>query len=102
MAGKGSKPGERRGGRKPGSVNRVTAEVKAALTAAFEQLGGIPALVEWAKAGNFGEFYKLWAKLLPTEIKNADGETFKVQNITEVIVRSREEADAILALNKSD
>lgn len=29
MAGRGSKPGERRGGRKPGTPNKVTADVRA-------------------------------------------------------------------------
>ena len=88
------------GGRQKGTPNKSTAAVKAALLKAFSKLGGVPALVAWGK-DNRGEFYKLWAKLLPTEIKNADGEPFKVQAVTEVVVRSREEADAVLALNKS-
>lgn len=97
---RGSKPGEHRGGRRKGTPNRSTAAVKAALLEAFEKLGGAPSLVLWGKK-NPTEFYKLWAKLLPLEVKNADGEPFKVQNVTEVIVRSREQADAVLALNKS-
>ena len=90
------------GGRQKGTPNKSTAAVKAALLKAFSKLGGVPALVAWGK-DNRGEFYKLWAKLLPCDrgIKNADGEPFKVQAVTEVVVRSREEADAVLALNKS-
>ena len=86
------------GGRQKGTPNKTTAAVKEAMVQAFDQLGGVPALVEWAKS-NPTDFYKLWAKLLPTEIKNADGEAFKVQTVTEVIVTSREEARAVLALN---
>ena len=65
--GRGSKPGERRGGRKKGTPNKTTAEVKAALTAAFMGIGGVAQLQKWAKEHET-EFYKLWAKLLPTEV----------------------------------
>lgn len=63
------KPGTpKTGGRKPGSMNKVTVEVKTALEQAFDQLGGVPALVTWGKT-NPSEFYKLWARMLPKEIK---------------------------------
>lgn len=45
----------------------MTTRVKEALAAAFEGLGGVPALIKWAKAEP-GEFYKLWTKLLPMEV----------------------------------
>lgn len=64
----GSKKGERRGGRKKGTPNKVTAEVKAILRNAFEDIGGQRIFDEWA-TNNLTEFYKLWAKMLPTEIK---------------------------------
>ena len=76
----GSKPGERRGGRKKGSVNKTTAAVKSALQEAFVKLGGVKSLVAWGKH-NPTDFYKLWAKLLPTEIKNADGEVLMLKVI---------------------
>ncbi len=60
--------GYKTGGRRPGSLNKTTANVKAAFTAAFEELGGVPALVEWARAEPT-EFYKLYARLLPSELK---------------------------------
>lgn len=94
----GSKPGERRGGRQKGTPNKMTAGVKAALTAAFEQMGGVPFLVRWGTA-NPTEFFALWGKMLPTEVANADGEAFRVQQVTEVIVTSRAQADSVLALN---
>lgn len=54
-------------GRPKGSPNKTTASIKAAITEAFEQLGGVPALVKWGKA-NPGEFYKLWGRLAPQEV----------------------------------
>lgn len=87
------------GGRKKGTPNVKSVEIKAAITSAFDQLGGVKNLVLWAQR-NPTEFYKLWGKLLPKEITTPEGQPIKVQ-ITEVVVRSREEADAVLALNLS-
>lgn len=64
-----AKPAGNRGkGRKKGVPNKTTVAVKAALTEAFGEMGGVEALVVWAKADP-GEFYKIWAKMLPTEVK---------------------------------
>jgi len=65
---RGSKPGERRGGRQKGTPNKVTAGVRAALVRAFEERGGVPALIEWSNE-NPAKFYEIWAKLLPQEVK---------------------------------
>ncbi len=50
MAGKGSKPGERRGGRQPGTQNKATADVKAAAQiygpAAVTRLAELAGLVD--------------------------------------------------------
>src|SRR5262245_5967309 len=74
------------GGRKKGTPNKQTAAVKAALLEAFEGVGGVAELIAWAKKpANRGEFYKLWAKLVPTEIRNADGETFRVEMVEEIV-----------------
>lgn len=59
--------GNRGKGRKKGVPNKATASVKQAIIDAFEQHGGVPALVKWAKS-NETEFYKLWSRLAPTEI----------------------------------
>ena len=88
--------GHKTGGRKKGTPNRTTADVKAALVQAFDRLGGVDFLATWAK-DNPAEFLRLWVKLLPTEVRNADGEPFKVAHVTEVVVRTREEAKAFLA-----
>lgn len=59
--------GKKYAGRKKGTPNKTTASVRDALIAAFDQLGGVPALKKWA-AQEPAEFYKLWAKLLPQQI----------------------------------
>jgi hypothetical protein len=64
----GRKPGgPKTGGRKKGTPNKITASVKAALEAAFEGIGGVEKLRAWAESEPT-EFYKLWAKLLPTQV----------------------------------
>jgi len=55
-------------GRVKGVPNKTTKAVKDALQEAFEGLGGVVALTAWAKKEPT-EFYKIWAKLLPTEVK---------------------------------
>jgi hypothetical protein len=85
------KGGPKNGGRKKGTPNKSSASVKAAFLLAFDAAGGDKALAEWAKA-NRTEFYKLYAKLLPTEIKNADGEVFRVEMVEEIVDAPDEDA----------
>ena len=59
-------------GRLPGYPNKVTISVKAALEAAFDGLGGVPALIAWGQQEP-GEFYRLWGKLLPRNISIEGG-----------------------------
>ena len=54
------------GGRKPGVTNKVTASVKAAMTEAFEGLGGTPSLIAWGQE-NKNLFYPLWVRIAPQE-----------------------------------
>lgn len=86
-------------GRPPGAKNKTTSAVKEALTLAFQGLGGVDRLIEWANTtipiygpsgtelettiigykGNYGEFAKLWAKLLPVQITGeGDDGTIKI------------------------
>jgi len=55
-------------GRPKGASNKSTKAVKGALQEAFDGLGGVPSLIDWAKSEPT-EFYKLWTKLLPAEVK---------------------------------
>ena len=56
-------------GRKAGTKNKSTVAVKEALQAAFEGMGGVEKLTQFAKS-NPEEFLKLWVKMLPQEVKN--------------------------------
>lgn len=76
--------GRKTGGRQKGAKNKrplaITYAVKEALVESFARLGGIDALVEWGKA-NQGDYYKIWARMLPTEIKTPDGESLLLKII---------------------
>ena len=54
-------------GRPVGSRNKFTT-LKSAFIEAFEEIGGVDNLVEWARC-NQTEFYKMLARLMPREIK---------------------------------
>lgn len=54
-------------GRPKGAKNKSTVKVKEAFETAFEELGGVDALVMWARKEPT-EFYKQYAKLLPVQI----------------------------------
>lgn len=68
-------------GRPKGSKNKLGAAAKDAFQGAFDELGGQRGLVAWAKADekNLGEFYKLYARLIPLEHSGPDGGPIEVQ-----------------------
>ena len=51
----------------------LTRDAKAAIQLAFEDLGGVPRLVQWAQANNganLGQFYtQIWSKIVPRDVK---------------------------------
>ena len=55
------------GGRKKGTPNKNTVEIKTALEKAFDGIGGVEAFTAWAK-GNRELFYPIWVKLLPKDV----------------------------------
>jgi hypothetical protein len=69
-------------GRPKGSTNKIPRVAKENIIQAFEELGGVDGLVNWAKADqkNQGDFYKIYGRLLPIEnnISGADGEDIKM------------------------
>lgn len=69
--------GVRYGGRQKGTPNKFTADVKAALHAAFEELGGVKYLVKLGKSDP-QIFCALLGKTLPKEITGADGGPIQV------------------------
>lgn len=60
-------PKKKFGGRPKGATNLATRSVKQALQMAFEGIGGVESLQSWAKQ-NKTEFYKIWSKMLPTDV----------------------------------
>ena len=61
------KPRPKNAGRKAGTPNKVTAAGREAFQLAFQGLGGVPHLIEWAR-DNETEFYKLFSKTIPLDI----------------------------------
>jgi len=58
---------------KPGaSATALTKDAKAMIQMAFEDLGGLQRLVEWANnPANISQFYtQLWSKIIPKDIKS--------------------------------
>jgi hypothetical protein len=56
-------------GRKKGVPNKLTTAAKEAYALAFEGLGGVQGLVEWAQRHR-SEFYKIHSKLIPVELNS--------------------------------
>jgi len=59
--------GHKTGGRQVGTLNKVTAIFKDAVRTVYEDIGGNEAFAEWAKE-NPTEFYRIAARLIPTEM----------------------------------
>lgn len=67
MAGKGSKPGERRGGRQKGVPNKITTDIRTAIQEAFDKAGGVDYLITVAREDP-KTFCALIGKVIPTQI----------------------------------
>lgn len=67
MAGKGSAPGERRGGRQKGTPNHITANLKSMILAALDGVGGEKYLRRQADE-NPTAFMTLIGKLIPIDV----------------------------------
>lgn len=61
------------GGRAIGQTNRLSRQAKENLEQAFEDLGGVTALVKWGRA-NKSDFYKIWARLIPKDVSVNPGQ----------------------------
>ena len=53
------------------TATALTKDAKAAIQFAFEDLGGVKRLVEWANnPANLGQFYtQIWSKIIPKDVK---------------------------------
>lgn len=67
--------GTKTGGRKKGTPNKLTRAFREAVHRVYENIGGDDAFAAWAK-GNKTEYYKIAARMIPTEIvgPGAEGE----------------------------
>jgi len=72
MAGKGSAPGERRGGRQKGTPNKSTQAVKDLILEALAQKGGADYLARQADE-NPAAFMTLVGKVLPLQVTGDGG-----------------------------
>ena len=59
--------GHKTGGRLAGTPNRITTAFKDAVRIVYEDIGGHSAFAAWARE-NQTEFYRIAARLIPTEI----------------------------------
>lgn len=66
---RGSKPGERRGGRQKGTPNKLTKTVKEAIEVAFDEIGGPAYLVKMSKEQPTA-FLTLLGKIIPTQLQH--------------------------------
>ena len=69
---------EKTGGRQKGTPNKVNATVKDNVLAVFNRLGGTSQMAIWATE-NQTEFYRLYSKLIPSEVNQKTEQTGEVQ-----------------------
>lgn len=67
------------GGRRRGTPNRLTTTMRDAVMLAYDRIGGHEAFAAWA-AENPTDFYRIAARLIPTEIKARSEEVVVVVN----------------------
>ncbi|MBY6005385.1 hypothetical protein KUV62_15780 [Salipiger bermudensis] len=81
----GEKNLTRRGrGRPKGSPNKTTATAKAMIEEAADKLGGAKRMVAWAQEDPANErafWATIYPKLIPVQVANPDGETFKTEEV---------------------
>lgn len=76
-------------GRPKGSLNKTTMAAKESIETAFERIGGVDALCDWAeKPANRGIFYStIYPKLLPLQLNHTGS-----IDITDKLKEARERA----------
>lgn len=73
---------KKRGGRKPGSKNKIPAGLKEAILEAAKNAGGAKGMVGYLEkqaAANPGPFMALLGKVLPMQVTGADGGAMKAE-----------------------
>ena len=95
MAGRGSKPGERRGGRKRGTPNKLTGDLKEMILGALDDAGGRAYLAKQA-LDNPSAFMTLVGKVLPLQLTGKDGGPIATTDVTELPADPLEASSAYL------
>ena len=70
-------------GRQAGSPNKITTAFKDAVRIVYDDIGGHPAFAAWARE-NPTEFYKIAARLIPSEVNVKADSTLTVADSTRV------------------
>ena len=60
-----------------GSPNKLGARAKDNIAAVFNRLGGTSAMAAWAEE-NKTEFYRIYARLVPTQVTGEEGGPVKI------------------------
>ena len=89
---RGSKPGERRGGRKKGTPNKVTVALKTMILAALDTAGGERYLVKQSTE-NPAAFLTLVGKVLPTTLTDGEGGPLFPANGVAFVIQQQAGAD---------
>jgi hypothetical protein len=84
---RGSKPGERRGGREKGVPNKVTGALKDMILGALDKAGGIDYLVRQSKE-NPTAFLTLVGKVLPLQVNGDINVKAKITKIERAVVNA--------------
>ncbi len=91
-------------GRPKGALNKITRHVRDNLTEAFARLGGVDGMVKWAQEDtrNRGEFYRLYAKLLPMEKNLPDYPTANQPTNVVMMTWDRDRKEYITSMSQDD
>lgn len=84
--------GRKTGGREKGTPNKIGGAVRENVISVFETLGGTKQMADWARE-NLTEFYRLYARLLPTEatlnVKHGDAGSLTDAELADIAAGSR-------------
>ena len=72
------------GGRQPGTPNKLTTAAREAIQLTFDNLGGVPALTEWAKENQDIFYSRVWPRILPLQVAGDPDSDPLVVNIIQV------------------